>query len=149
LVGLAITVAFAFQATHLRLNASFESMAPTRHPYLVNYLRHRADLQGLNNTVRIAVESRHGTVFDAAYPETLKRINDEGFLIRGVDRTYMRSLWTPSTRWIGMTEEGFEGGPVIPDDYDGSARGVQQVRANIERSGEIGQSVALNRKSTI
>jgi hypothetical protein len=32
----------------------------------------------------------------------------------------MKSLWTPSVRWTGVTEEGLDGGPVIPDDYDGS-----------------------------
>jgi predicted RND superfamily exporter protein len=50
----------------------------------------------------------------------------------------MKSLWTPTTRWVGVTEEGLEGGPVIPDGYDGSAASLQQLRANIARSGEVG-----------
>ena len=61
----------------------------------------------------------------------------------------MKSLWTPVTRWTSVTEEGLAGGPVIPDDYDGSPHSVQQVYANILKSGEIGQIVAADGKSTI
>lgn len=61
----------------------------------------------------------------------------------------MKSLWTPATRWIGVTEQGFDGGPVIPDNYDGSASSLDQVRQNVERSGEIGRLVAANLKSSI
>jgi predicted RND superfamily exporter protein len=37
----------------------------------------------------------------------------------------------------------------MPERYDGSARSLQQLRTNIERSGEIGQLVAPDFKSTI
>ena len=51
---------------------------------------------------------------------TLKQINDELFLTPGVDRAWLKSLWTPGVRWTEVTEEGFQGGPVMPDNYDGS-----------------------------
>src|SRR5213076_2753392 len=57
--------------------------------------------------------------------------------------------WTPATRWTGVTEEGLDGGPVIPDDYDASAASLEQVKINIERSGEIGQLVSHDFKSSI
>ena len=43
-------------------------------------------------------------------------------LLPGVARNQMKSLWTPTTRWVGVTEDGLEGGPVIPDGYDGSPK---------------------------
>jgi len=144
-----VTAVLAFSATRLRVNVRFESMIPARHPYIVNYLRHEKDLSGLGNAVNIAVETTRDTVFDPAYLETLRNINDEVFLIPGVDRPYMKSLWTPSTRWIAVTEDGLDGGPVIPDGYDGSRESLGQVRINVERSGEIGQLVARNLKSTV
>ena len=67
----------------------------------------------------------------------------------GVDRAYMKSLWTPSTQWRGVTEEGFESGPVIPDTYDGSPAMIEQIRSNVERSGEVGQIVAQNSLSSV
>jgi len=143
------TVVLGYQASTLRLNASFEKTIPTGHPYIGNYLKHKNDLAGLGNAVRIAVETTGASIYDAAYLKTLQEISDEVFLVPGVDRAFMKSLWTPSTRWFGVTEEGFEGDPVIPNDYDGSAAKVEQVRRNVERSGEIGQLVALDHRSSV
>lgn len=148
-VCLALTLILGFQALGLKLNASFEKMIPAHHPYILNYFENRQDLAGLGNSVRIAVEAVDGSIFSAGYLETLRRLNDELFLLPGVDRPYMKSLWTPSTRWVGVTEEGLDGGPVIPDDYDGSSASLEQLRQNVERSGEIGQLVAANYASSV
>lgn len=144
-----LSLVLGYQALNLKLNAAFEKMIPTDHPYIQNYLKNRGQLGEGGNTLRIAVEAKQGSIFDAAYLETVKKINDEVFLLPGVDRSYMKSLWTPATRWIGVTEEGFDGGPVIPDDYDGSAKSLERVRQNVDRSGEVGRLVASNFKSSI
>jgi predicted RND superfamily exporter protein len=148
-VCLIITLVLGFGATRLKLNASFEKTIPTKFPYIANYLRHKADLGLFGNAVRITVEAKNGTIYDKAYLETLRQINDEIFVLPGVDRAYMKSLWTPSTQWRGVTEEGFESGSVIPDTYDGSQAMVEQVRSNVERSGEVGQIVAQNGRSSV
>lgn len=142
------SVLLAWQATGLRLNASFEKMIPASHPYIVKYQEHQHDLRGLGNAVRIAVEHVGGSIYDADYMERLRRISDEVFLIPGVDRAAMKSLWTPNTRWVGVTEDGMEGGAVIPDGYDGSPGSLRELEANIARSGEIGQIVALDRSAS-
>jgi predicted RND superfamily exporter protein len=144
------TVVLGVFATRVQLNARFEDMVPKGHPYIANYLQNKSELRGLfPNAIRIAVESTHGSIFDARYMDTLRRINDEVFVLPGIDRPAMRSLWTASTRWLAVTEDGLDGGPVIPPDYDGSARSVAQLRANVERSGEEGQLVAANLQSSV
>ncbi|MDD2735419.1 MAG: MMPL family transporter [Desulfuromonadaceae bacterium] len=148
-VCLAITVVLGFSMTNLKLNASFEKTIPTHHPYVANYLKHKNDLGGLGNVVRLAVETTGPSIYDKEYLATLQKISDEIFLMPGVERAYVKSLWTPSTMWRGVTEEGFEAGPVIPNDYDGSSESVAQVRRNVDRSGELGTLVALNSKSSI
>ena len=132
------TLVLGFQATRIQLNASFEKMIPTGHPFIANFFAHRGDLAGLGNALRIAVEAKDGTIFDAEYLDTLAKINDEVHLLPGVDRPYMKSLWTPATRWVAVTEEGLDGDTVIPGDYDGSPASLEQVKANVQRSGEIG-----------
>jgi len=144
-----LTLLLGWQATKLRLNASFEKTIPTGHPYIVNYLAHKADLGGQANALRLVVEARQGTIFDKAYLDALQKVNDEIFLLPGVDRPFMKSLWTSNTRWVAVTEEGLDGGPVIPDAYDGSPASLAGLRANVERSGEIGQLVAGDFKSSI
>jgi predicted RND superfamily exporter protein len=149
LVCLLLTLVLGFQATRLKLGASFDKMIPGNHPYIVNYLNNKADLAGLGNVIRIGVEATSGDIFDADYLETLRKINDEVFLMPGVERPYMKSLWTPAVRWMGVTEEGLEGGPVMPDSYDGSEQSMGNLRANVQRSGEIGNLIAADFKSTI
>ena len=149
LICLVVTALLGWQATRLELNASFEKMIPTDHPFIASYLEHRQELSGLGNAVRIAVINKNGSVYDKDYLETLQHLNDEVYLLPGVDRAFMKSLWTPSTRWVGVTEEGLEGGPVIPDGYDGSADSLAALKRNVERSNEIGQLVAFDQQSSI
>ena len=52
-------------------------------------------------------------------------------------------------RWTEVTEEGFRGGPVMPDSYDGSPQTVEQLKQNIARSGIVGSLVATNFKSSM
>ncbi|WP_418316112.1 efflux RND transporter permease subunit [Piscinibacter sakaiensis] len=146
---LLITAVLGWQASKLQLNASFEKMIPAAHPYIQNYREHESQLSGLGNAVRVVVANPKGSILDKDYMETLQQINDEVFLLPGVDRTRMKSLWTPSTRWVGVTEEGLEGGPVIPNKYDGNAESLQRLQTNILRSGQIGQLVGLDMRSSM
>ncbi|PWU28934.1 RND transporter, partial [Pseudomonas sp. RW407] len=149
LLCLAATLLLGWQATRLTLNASFEKMIPREHPFILNYLAHRQELAGLGNAVRIAVANPAGSIYDKHYLQVLQQLNDEVYLLPGVDRAAMKSLWTPSTRWTGVTEEGLEGGPVIPDGYDGGAESLAALKRNVERSNEIGQLVAFDQRSSI
>ena len=149
LLCLLATLLLGWQATRLTLNASFEKTIPTLHAYIANYLAHQADLGGQGNAVRIVVEAKQGTIYDRHYLEVLQKISDEVYLMPGVDRPFMKSLWTPNTRWVAVTEEGLDGNTVMGDSYDGSPEALAEVRANVERSGEIGQIVAGDAKSSI
>ena len=142
-----LTVFFLFQALKLEPDASFEKMIPTSHPYIQNYLDNKEDLASLSNSIRIIVASRNGDIFDKDFQEALRLINDEVFYIPGVDRSGLQSIWTPNVRWNEVTEEGFRGGTVIPNTYDGSAESLEQLRANILRSGQVGRLVANNFRS--
>lgn len=144
-----LTAVLGWQATRLQFNASYEKTIPAHHPYVLNYQKHAADLKGLGNAIRIGVENVDGSIYDPAYLAALRKISDEFFLVPGVERQHMKSLWTPNTRWLGVTEEGLEGGPVISGGYDGSAASLVQLRANVARSGEIGQIVARDEGSTV
>lgn len=150
LLCLLATLVLGWQSTHVGLQASFERMLPSQHPYIKNYLERKEELKGLSNALRIGVEvTEANSIFEHGYMETLRQLNDELFMLPGVDRAFMKSLWTPSARWLGVTEEGLEGGQIIPDGYDGSPQAIEQLRMNVSRSGEIGQIVARDFKSSI
>jgi len=136
-------------ATRLELRPSFEKMIPQSQPYIQNFLENRKSLRGLGNSVRVVVENTQGDIFDPEYLAVLKQVNDELFLTEGVDRAWMKSLWSPAVRWTEVTEEGFQGGPVMPDSYQGSPADIEQLRQNINRAGVVGSLVASDFKSSM
>lgn len=146
---LLVSVFLFWQATLIRPSTSFEKMIPLSHPFIENMLEHRNDLANLGNTVRISVQALDGDIFSQKYMETLRQISDEVFYIPGVDRSGLKSLWSPSVRWTEVTEEGFAGGEVIPQSYDGSAQSLEQLRSNVLKSGQVGRLVANDFKSSI
>jgi len=149
LLCLLTTAVLGWQSARLELNASFEKMIPTGHPYIVNYLDNQKELSGLGNALRVAVTNRTGDIYDADYLHSLQALSDRIYLLPGIDRAYMKSLWTPATRWVSVTEDGLDGGPVIPDDYDGSAASLAALRRNVQLSNELGQLVAFDQRSSI
>ncbi|PYG79793.1 MULTISPECIES: RND family transporter [unclassified Pseudomonas] len=147
---LVATLVLGFMAlTRLELRPSFDKMLPQSHPYIQNYLENRASLRGLGNAVRVVVEHTQGDIFAPGYLQTLRHINDELFLSQGVDRAWVKSLWSPAVRWTEVTEEGFQGGPVMPDSYQGAAGDIEQLRQNIERANIVGSLVARDFKSSM
>ncbi|MES2114439.1 MAG: MMPL family transporter [Pseudomonadota bacterium] len=143
------TLLFGWQAAQLKPDASFQKMVPASHPFIANYLKYEAELRPLGNVVRIAVETEGKDIYSRAYLETLRRITDEVFYIPGVDRGNLKSLWTPNVLWMEVTEAGMVGGQIIPQGFDGSPAKIDEVRANVARSGRIGSLVAADQRSAI
>ena len=124
-------------------NASFEKTIPDAAPV------HRQLPGQQGQPVRAGQRDAHRRRGDAGQRSSTRttstpcsKLNDEIYLLPGVDRPFMKSLWTSNTRWVAVTEEGLDGNTVMGDSYDGSPAALAEVRANVERSGEIGQLVA-------
>jgi uncharacterized protein len=149
-VGCAIaTVLLGSQALKLRANASFEGMLPMSQPFIQNFLANKEAMRSLGNAVQIAVENEKGDIYDPAYLKALQAINDAVYLLPGVDRAYVKSLWMPAVRWTQVTEEGFSGGPVMPDDFDGSDQAIAKLRLNVARAGLFGSIVSNDQRSSM
>ncbi|NWB45835.1 efflux RND transporter permease subunit [Pseudomonas gingeri] len=149
LMALATVVLGYMGATRLELRPSFENMIPRSQPYIQNFLENRQSLRGLGNSVRVVIENTRGDIFDPAYLDVLKQVNEQLFLAEGVDRAWMKSLWSPAVRWTEVTEDGFQGGPVMPDTYEGKPEQIEQLRQNISRAGLVGSLVASDFKSSM
>jgi len=144
-----LTVFCGWQLRGLVVGASFDKMLPQGQPYIQNYLANRAQLRGLGDSVRVVVEARQGDIFDPAYLDTLAKINDEIFTLPGVDRAWMKSIFTPVVRWVEVTEDGFSGGPVLPNDFNGTPKSIDDLRINIARAGVVGSLVANDYQSSM
>ena len=144
-----LTLVLGFSATRLTVNASYIDMLPQHQQYVVNYEANRKAMRALGDSVRIVVENKTGDIYNPQYLATLRTINDKVFLLPGVDRSFMKSLWMPVVRWTQITEQGVTGGSVMPDNYDGSAASIAQLRQNIVEAGITGSIVANDQKSSI
>ncbi|MEP5569667.1 MAG: MMPL family transporter [Halioglobus sp.] len=142
-----VTLVLGFQAFQIELKAGFEKTLPKAHQFVINYEANKTDLKGLGNNLRIVVAVNEGSILSAENLKFLEEVNDAVFFIPGVDRNGMKSLFTPNTRWRVVTEQGFEGGPVIPGNFDGSDQSIAEVKRNILRAGIMGDLVANNEMS--
>ncbi len=154
-----ITAFMVWQVSGIKADTSLEKMVPMGHPYIKNLFNHKDEL-GLGNDIKIAVAVKQGDIFSPEYLETLKGITDDSFYLSDmpsreegaehsiVDRAKLKSLWTPNVRWSEVTKDGFQGGEVTQG-YDGTAEGLEALRSNILRSGQVGRLVADDFKSTI
>lgn len=149
LIFAGLTAFLLYHAAQVRPDASFRKMIPANHEFVQNFFKYEDDLAALGNAIRVSVETTDGTIFDADFQELLREVTDELSFVRGVNRSGMRSIWTPNVRWSEVTEEGFVGGPVIPATYDGSEESLEQLRQNILRSGTVGDLVANNFRSAL
>ena len=122
-----LTVFLGYQASKLEINASFEKMMPQSHPFIKNYLANQSKIKGLGNTLRIVVENTSGDIYNKDYLDKLRDINDTVFLVPGVDRSFMKSLWMPVVRWTEITAEGYSGGAVMPDSYTNTNGGGEAI----------------------
>lgn len=136
-----LTFFLGYQASQLKMDAAFIKNIPLNHSYMQTYLKHQKDFGGANN-VMVAVEDTSGNIFNANYFDTLKNVHDQLFFIPGVERSLVKSLFSPSTRFTEVVEDGFAGGPVIPADFSTNQVGLDTVRDNIEKAGIVGRLIA-------
>ena len=136
-----LTGVMAWFAFHLRIDASFNKTLPRDHDYIRTFTKYQRDFGGANR-VLVALVAQQGDIFTPEFFAELKQVTDEVTYLPAVDRPQVQSLFTPNVRYIEVVEDGFKGGNVIPADFQPSGEKFSEVRANIIKSGKLGQLVA-------
>jgi predicted RND superfamily exporter protein len=143
-----ITLGLGYFAVRVHPDAGFDKLLPTHNAYIDTYKRTQEKFGG-GNLLLVALESKHGTIFQPEFFEALRKLTDEVFFLPGVDRTHVSSLYTPDTRFAEVVEGGFNGGPVIPNTFKPDAAGFALVKANIVKAGIQGRLVGNNYRSAV
>ena len=136
----AFTIWLGLHAAELRLDAGFLKQLPTDHPYVETFIDYRDKLPG-PNAVMVAVEAKDGTIWTPAFMRVLHDVTDDIFFLPGVFRGSVKSIWTPNTRVMQITEEGFLAYNLVPadvtrDNIDEEA--VARIREDADRWGVKG-----------
>ena len=137
----AATVALAWLATGLRVDAGFTKLLPVEHEYMHTFLEYRDEF-GSADRVAVAVMARDGNMFTPEFFDLLRQVTDAVFFLPGVDRTQVYSILTPNVRFIEVIEDGLMSGDVLPADFEPTAEGLAQVRENVIKAGVVGRLVA-------
>ena len=143
-----ITVAMAFFASQLRVDAGFKKMIPLKHEYMRTFLDYEKEFGGANR-ILIAVMDRSGDMFNQPFFQTMENITRDAKTIDSVDAARVSSIFTPNVRFVEVVEDGFAGGNVIPatftpnvDGFTATPEQFATIKANIEKASIVGRLVA-------
>ncbi|HKY89799.1 MAG TPA: efflux RND transporter permease subunit [Nevskiaceae bacterium] len=145
----AITVFFAWSATHVKLDPGFLKLIPIEHPYMKTMMSYMRDFSGANTLLVNVRWTGEGDIYNKAFMDAMQKATDEVFFIPGINRTKVTSIFTPSTYYIEITEDGFKGEPVVPARYSGQPEELEAIRKNVALSGQIGLIVANDQKAAM
>ena len=140
-IFLIVTLGFAVTLVRLRIDAGFDKMLPMQHPYMQTFAQYREAFGGANR-VLVVVMAKDGEIFTPDYFDTLRKATDAVFFLPGVDRSRVRSLFTPNVRYTEVVEDGIAGDNVVPADFQPTPAGLAKVRQNILKAGIVGRLVA-------
>ena len=144
----AITVAMAYFAAQLKVDAGFKKQIPLKHEYTKTFLDYEKEFGGANR-ILIAVMDKHGNMFNLPFFQTMEKITLDASKISHADPSRESSIFTPNVRFVEVVEDGFAGGNVIPQTFTPNVPGFTAtpeqfatIKANIEKAGIVGRLVA-------
>ena len=136
-----VTLAMAWLAAGLKVDAGFTKQVPLGHEYMETFLAHRDEFGGADRVV-IALVAKDGDMFTPEFFALLREVTDTVFFLPGVDRTQVYSVLTPNVRFIEVVEDGITAGNVVPADFEPTGAGLARVRENIIKARLVGRLVA-------
>ena len=111
-----ITILLGAMASQLRVQAAFTKMIPLKHPYMATFLEYQSDFGGANR-VLVALKNNKGEIYQKDFMEKLRKVTEEVFFIKGVERSSVTSLFTSNVRYNEDVEDGFRGGNIVAADF--------------------------------
>lgn len=149
LLFLLLTLGLGVSALATRLDPGFNKLIPLSHPYMAAFKAHGDSFSGANRILVSLHWKGEGDLYNPEFLEALREVTEAVFFTPGVNRSGVRSLFTPNVRYIEVTESGFTGDVVVPSRFIADAEGLAQIRANVAKSGEVGQLVANDLRSAM
>ncbi len=148
---LLVTLVMGLFAARLHMSAGFGKQLPLGHEYTQTFLKHKDQLFGANRLI-VVVHARQGDIWTPVALQRLNEVTQALMYLPGVDRRSVSSLWTPNTRVMQVTEQGYEardviGGDVTPDKLDATT--IARIRDNVVQGGYVGSLVASDQSGAM
>ena len=145
------TLAMAWFASQLRMDAGFEKQLPVGHEYIQTFNEYRDDVLGANR-LNIVVRARHGSIWTQAALKRLYDVTQAVSFLPNIERLGVQSLWTPNSFVNEITEDGFRADPLIdatitPERLQAEA--IASIRRAASNGGFIGTLVSRDETSAM
>ena len=143
-----ITIVLGYFASHLKVEAGFSKMIPLKHEYMKTFVEYQKDFGGANK-VLIALKQKNGDIYNKDFMDTLHKVTDEVFYVKGVERSSVTSLFTNNVRYNEVVEDGFRGGNLVASDFAGTPEQLAKVKENTLKSDWVGRIVSNDMSSAM
>ena len=104
LVFLIGTAFMAFHLAQLRVDSGFKKQLPLDHEYMQTFQFYEEF--GGANRILFSLMDRDGDMFTPEFFRAFEEISNRVFLLPGVDRASVRSIFTPNVRFVEVVEDG-------------------------------------------
>jgi predicted RND superfamily exporter protein len=138
----------AYQAYQLEVATDFSRMVPQNHSYIQSYQPFK-EFFGGGNQIRMDVSVKEGTIVNTEYLKQIQKITEDVMFVKGVDRLKVRSIVSPETKFVLITEDGFDMGPVVPSRVPEDEAGLARIQNNINQARLKGRMVSMDMKSAL
>ena len=115
-----MTMFFGWSASNVKLDPGFLKLIPIKHPYMKTMMEYMKDFSDANTLLVNLRWKGEGDIYNKPFMDAMQKATDDVFFIPGINRTQVSSIFTPSTYYIEITEDGFKGEPVVPARFSGT-----------------------------
>jgi predicted RND superfamily exporter protein len=115
---------------------------------MATFLEYQSDFGGANR-VLVALKNNKGEIYQKDFMEKLRKVTEEVFFVKGVERSSVTSLFSPTVRYNEVVEDGFRGGNIVAADFAGTPEQLQLVRENLLKSDWVGRIVSNDQTSAM
>ncbi len=120
---------------------NFSKTLPTNHNYIDTFEKYKNTF-GSANKVIVSIKPDNGSIYNKKSLSDLKRITEDVFYIKGIERSSVTSLFTPNVRYMEIVEDGFKGGNIISANFSGKDEEIVNIRNKVEKSNWNGKIVS-------
>jgi uncharacterized protein len=139
----------ANQARKVKVVSIATDVFPSTHPYVQTFMKY-SDIFGGASKVLVAVESKHGTIWNTKTLEKVQRITRALELLPAINNYQVISLATQKVKVQKSDAEGIHSVPVMWPDVPRSQAGLKALQRTVLGSRRFyGSLVSLDQKATI
>jgi predicted RND superfamily exporter protein len=142
-VGLLLTIFFAFGCAQVEIKTIFSDLLPKNHPYVKTYKEHSNFGNPL--TVTIMVKRIDGeTIFNQKTLEKIWNISRDIDLTPGVDHDQIVSIATEKARFTVVTADGIFTNPIMDDHPPKNINEINEIKRRINESPTVSSFLVSN-----